>query len=106
MPPALERETPLPRREPGRAANSNRQTTGNLMIANSRRSGKSTRRKRTRIAASTTNVGLVQQMALSAIWPSPENDRLYRPIDRSEPDIIALAESICEHGVLEPIITT
>jgi hypothetical protein len=43
---------------------------------------------------------------ISLIKPSPENDKLYRPIDRSNPEIIALAESIRTYGVKEPIIIT
>lgn len=38
------------------------------------------------------------------IHPSPENDRLYRPISADDPEIQALAASIREHGVQEPII--
>ncbi len=37
---------------------------------------------------------------------SPENDQLYRPIDPSDPDIIALANSIAEIGVQEPLVVT
>src|SRR5262249_43247521 len=51
-------------------------------------------------------VGLVQLVELSAIRPSPENDRLYRPIDPNAPDIIALAESIRELGILDNLIIT
>jgi hypothetical protein len=43
---------------------------------------------------------------LSQIRPSPENDRLYRPISPDDPDIIALAESIEREGLLEPFILT
>ncbi len=43
---------------------------------------------------------------LSEIFPSPENDQLYRPPDRADPEIIALAESIRRHGILEPLIIT
>lgn len=43
---------------------------------------------------------------IDELRPSPENDRLYRPVDRDDPEIIALAESILEHGVREPLVAT
>lgn len=43
---------------------------------------------------------------IDTLRPSPENDRLYRPVDRDDPEIIALAESIAEHGVREPLVAT
>lgn len=44
--------------------------------------------------------------SLFDIWPSPENDRLYRPIDPDDPEIEALAASIGEQGLLEPLVIT
>ncbi len=46
------------------------------------------------------------QVCISDIHPSPENDQLYRPVDSADPEIIALADSIGEHGILEPLIVT
>ena len=46
------------------------------------------------------------RVPLGSIRPSPENDQLYRPIDPDDPEIRALAESIEEHGILEPLVTT
>jgi len=43
---------------------------------------------------------------LAAIRPSPANDKLYRPVSDSDPDIIALAQSIEQHGLQEPIVIT
>ncbi len=43
---------------------------------------------------------------MEAIRPSPENDRLYRAIDPDDPEIVALAESVAEFGVREPIVVT
>jgi hypothetical protein len=43
---------------------------------------------------------------LRSIRPSPENDRLYRPIDPGDPEIVALAESIRLVGVREPLVLT
>jgi hypothetical protein len=37
---------------------------------------------------------------------SPENDRLYKPVDPSDPDIQALARSIQDFGVREPLVIT
>lgn len=48
----------------------------------------------------------VFDLPLHRVRPSPENDRLYRPVDPDDPDIIALAESIAEHGVQEPLLVT
>ncbi|HUY36724.1 MAG TPA: ParB N-terminal domain-containing protein [Pirellulales bacterium] len=45
-----------------------------------------------------------RQRRLADLRPSPENDRLYRPVDRKDPDIVALAASIREHGLREPIV--
>ena len=42
--------------------------------------------------------------ALDDIWPCPDNERLYRPVDPSDPDVRALAESIRENGVREPLV--
>jgi ParB-like chromosome segregation protein Spo0J len=41
---------------------------------------------------------------LSYLRPSPENESLYRPVTKDDPDIIALADSIREIGVKEPIV--
>lgn len=43
---------------------------------------------------------------LSDIKPSPENDKLYRPVNPDDPAILELAESIREHGLLEPLSLT
>lgn len=43
---------------------------------------------------------------ISAIRPSPENERLYQPVDPTDPEIIALAKSIREIGVQEPLVIT
>ncbi len=53
-----------------------------------------------------TKLGQVRFSPLDAIRPSPENDRLYRPIDPNDPDIQALAQSIRERGVKEPLVIT
>lgn len=48
----------------------------------------------------------VSQIAIRDIRPSPENDRLYRPVDPQDPEIITLSESIRYRGVLEPLVIT
>jgi hypothetical protein len=48
----------------------------------------------------------VSHVLLSEIRPSPENDRLYRPIDPNDPEIVKLAESMRLHDVLEPLVVT
>jgi hypothetical protein len=53
-------------------------------------------------------IGLVSilQKPLVSIRPSPANDRLYRPVSVDDPDLRALAKSIREHGLREPIVIT
>jgi hypothetical protein len=46
----------------------------------------------------------VDHVRLLAIQPSPENDSIYRPVDPSDPEIVALAKSIGERGILEPLV--
>lgn len=48
----------------------------------------------------------VSIVSVGSIRPSPENDRLYRPVDSNDPAIISLAASIKEHGLREPIVVT
>ncbi|NOT00451.1 MAG: ParB N-terminal domain-containing protein [Phycisphaerales bacterium] len=48
----------------------------------------------------------VRLVSLSRIIPCPENKQLYRLVDPRDPDIQALAESIREHGVREPLVIT
>ena len=40
------------------------------------------------------------------ICPCPENATLYRPVNPRDSDVQALAESIREHGVREPLVIT
>ena len=46
----------------------------------------------------------IVMVRLCDIRLSPENDVLYKPVDFSDPAIIALAESIREHGLREPLV--
>jgi hypothetical protein len=48
----------------------------------------------------------VSEILVESIRPSPDNDKLYRPVDTSDPEIIRLAESIRQNGILEPLIIT
>jgi ParB-like chromosome segregation protein Spo0J len=39
------------------------------------------------------------------IWkirPAPENDQIYRPIDRTDPEFLKLAASVVRFGILQP----
>lgn len=49
---------------------------------------------------------LVRFSATGDIKPSPVNDSVYRPPQPTDADIIALAESMTKHGVLEPLVIT
>ena len=42
---------------------------------------------------------------LCDIRPAPENDQLYRPVDPTDPKIVAMAEDMRVVGVLEPLVT-
>ncbi len=48
----------------------------------------------------------ISMRAIDDIRPSPENDELYRPIDETDPEIIALAKSIEKNGLQEPLLVT
>jgi hypothetical protein len=50
--------------------------------------------------------GPIRQIPISEIRPSPENEKLYRPVRTDDPEIIELADSIKERGVLEPLVVT
>jgi hypothetical protein len=50
--------------------------------------------------------GRIRQVPLSEIKPAPENDTLYRPVVQTDPEVIALAQSIRKFGVQEPLIIT
>jgi hypothetical protein len=45
-------------------------------------------------------------VAVSAIRPAPENDKVYRPIDSDSDEIQGLASSIDIQGILEPLVIT
>ena len=48
----------------------------------------------------------IRHVPLGDISPSPENNQLYRPVDPDDPQILALADSIVEHGLQEPLLIT
>jgi hypothetical protein len=48
----------------------------------------------------------VRHVALTTIQPSPENDALYRPISDDDPATVALADSVRQHGILEPLVAS
>lgn len=43
---------------------------------------------------------------IDSIRPAPENELLYRPVSSTDPDIIALSESIRTHGIKEPLVVS
>lgn len=45
-------------------------------------------------------------MLLSSVRPSPDNDKVYRPIDAGDAELLALAESIRQNGVREPLVVS
>ena len=48
----------------------------------------------------------ITQRALSAIRPSPENDKLYRPVDHTDPDFREFVEQVRINGITDPLIIT
>ncbi len=48
----------------------------------------------------------IQQIQITEIRPSPENEQLYKPVREDDPEIVALAGSINEHGIVEPLVVT
>jgi hypothetical protein len=61
-----------------------------------------TRRRQERPAPAAES-GQEQVLSLDSIRPSPENAKLYRPVDPKDPEIIALAQSIRQYGLQVPI---
>lgn len=56
------------------------------------------------IRSAMRNLGHVRILSITAIRRSPENDKLYRPVDPNDPEVIELAESIRRFGIKEPIV--
>jgi hypothetical protein len=52
------------------------------------------------------NHGRIREVPLSAVRPAAENDKLYRPVSPDDPEVRALADSIREFGVREPLVLT
>jgi hypothetical protein len=48
----------------------------------------------------------IQRVAVHVIDPHPLNDKLYKPVDPMDPDVQALAASIKDFGVKEPLVLT
>jgi hypothetical protein len=56
------------------------------------------------IKPSTVHAAGIVAVAIDECRPSPENDTLYRPALDTDPEIVALAESIRQNGLREPIV--
>jgi hypothetical protein len=48
----------------------------------------------------------IRQVPIGTIRPAAANDTVYRPIDPTDPAIVALSENIARNGVLEPLAIT
>jgi ParB-like chromosome segregation protein Spo0J len=48
----------------------------------------------------------ITYVALSLIQPSPQNDKLYKPVNPDDPDFKALVENVRANGVREALIVT
>ena len=51
-------------------------------------------------------IGQITQVPLSQIKPSPQNDALYKPVDKTTPAFKKLVRSIRKHGILQPLTLT
>ena len=49
---------------------------------------------------------LVLFLTIGDVRPSPENEKLYRPVREDDPEILELAASVKAHGVKEPLRVT
>jgi hypothetical protein len=58
------------------------------------------------LPAAESGHGPISEWTLDSIFPSPENEKLYRPVNPQDPEVWALAESILEIGVKEPLVIT
>jgi hypothetical protein len=48
----------------------------------------------------------INHLPVSRIYPSPYNDRLYKPVDPNDPDFQALVENVRVNGIREALIIT
>ncbi|MFO0957500.1 MAG: ParB N-terminal domain-containing protein [Isosphaeraceae bacterium] len=48
----------------------------------------------------------VDWLPTASLKPSPENRLIYRPVRPDDPDVVVLAESIRDHGILDPLVVT
>lgn len=53
-----------------------------------------------------TRAPVLTRRRLTTIRSSPENQQLYRPVRRDDPEVQALAKSIADFGLKEPILIT
>jgi hypothetical protein len=73
---------------------------------NSRQSEREDSQGRRSNRTRTPNGQNIVQIAIDEIRPSPENEKLYHPVDPDDPAVFSLHESIADHGVIEPIVVT
>jgi hypothetical protein len=48
----------------------------------------------------------LHRVLVSELKPSPENEKLYRPVRPDDPEIIALSKDIAKEGILAPLVIT
>ena len=58
------------------------------------------------ITAQSENEMDIVVRSLLSIWPAEENESIYRPVNPDDPEVVALAKSIREYGVQEPLVIT
>ena len=52
------------------------------------------------------DLGRIRQRDPATLKPAAINDRIYKPVDLDDPDIVVLADSIQKHGLKVPIVVT
>ena len=48
----------------------------------------------------------IREMDIDSIFPSPENETLYRPVDPKDPEVRAMADGIRKYGIRVPLTVT
>jgi hypothetical protein len=73
-----------------------------------RRGQRTAKKSSRRSALKKEELGLdpILLIPVEELRPSPENERLYRPVDPTDPEIVALARSVKVNGIQEPLIVT
>jgi len=56
--------------------------------------------------AKDSHVRLLENLPVTSIFPSPENDKVYTPVNLDDPEFLRLVESVRKSGVKVPLVVT